>query len=298
MKTQTLPAAAHSTPLRTWYFTYGSNHVDASGESLGSSFTPITVEGHDLRDDGGFNAAREKMAAARAERWSMQYEDEEKAGITKWGLAERSLESVALPNAPQRPKEYIGDSVYAAFDGIAIILTTENGVSVTNTIVLESEVFAALGSFVERIVPKAGNATAKMREIIAEKQREHDERLRCWQSCAHVIEKVPADLTRKCYVGNEKALDIDNLTRHEVVRVLAALQGGKWKKELNTGNESLIDYIAEIEGVRVRLWAAAPPETCRIIEVTEEIPAKKVTRKKLICAGDQEEAAPQITQEN
>ena len=41
-------------------------------------------------------------------------------------------------------KQYIGDGVYVAFDGYAIVLTTENGIDVTNTIVLEPEVFAAL----------------------------------------------------------------------------------------------------------------------------------------------------------
>lgn len=34
-------------------------------------------------------------------------------------------------------KRYLGDGVYADFDGGAIILTTENGVSVTNTIELD-----------------------------------------------------------------------------------------------------------------------------------------------------------------
>lgn len=34
-------------------------------------------------------------------------------------------------------KRYLGDGVYADFDGEAVILTTENGVSVTNTIELD-----------------------------------------------------------------------------------------------------------------------------------------------------------------
>jgi hypothetical protein len=41
-------------------------------------------------------------------------------------------------------KVYLGDSVYAQFDGFGIILTTENGLGPTNTIVLEPEV---LGKF-------------------------------------------------------------------------------------------------------------------------------------------------------
>lgn len=45
-------------------------------------------------------------------------------------------------------KTYLGDGVYADFDGYGIVLTTENGISVTNTIVLEPEVYFALERYV------------------------------------------------------------------------------------------------------------------------------------------------------
>lgn len=48
-------------------------------------------------------------------------------------------------------KSYIGDGVYIDFDGFSLILTTENGISVTNRIVLEPEVFSALVRFVEHL---------------------------------------------------------------------------------------------------------------------------------------------------
>jgi hypothetical protein len=46
-------------------------------------------------------------------------------------------------------KTYIGDSVYASFDGYAITLTTENGYpdDPRNKIVLEPEVLASLSQF-------------------------------------------------------------------------------------------------------------------------------------------------------
>ncbi len=53
--------------------------------------------------------------------------------------------------APHRYKDYLGDSVYADFDGYHIVLTTENGFGPTNTIALEPEVLAALNRFSERI---------------------------------------------------------------------------------------------------------------------------------------------------
>jgi hypothetical protein len=48
-------------------------------------------------------------------------------------------------------KAYLGDSVYAEFDGFGIVLTTENGMGASNTIVLEPDVLRALNEFVERI---------------------------------------------------------------------------------------------------------------------------------------------------
>lgn len=45
-------------------------------------------------------------------------------------------------------KRYLGDGVYAAHDGYALCLTTEDGVSTTNEIYLEPEVYAALVAYV------------------------------------------------------------------------------------------------------------------------------------------------------
>jgi hypothetical protein len=56
-------------------------------------------------------------------------------------------------------KTYLGDGVYAMFDGYDITLTTENGLEVTNTIVLEPEVLSALYVFVELIKAQTPRAT-------------------------------------------------------------------------------------------------------------------------------------------
>jgi hypothetical protein len=47
-------------------------------------------------------------------------------------------------------KVYLGDGVYAEFDGENLILTTENGISVTNKIVLEPEVWGTLLMYIKR----------------------------------------------------------------------------------------------------------------------------------------------------
>ena len=50
-------------------------------------------------------------------------------------------------------KEYLGDSVYAAWDGNGVILTTENGLpgDPSNEIYIEDRVWKALKKFVDRI---------------------------------------------------------------------------------------------------------------------------------------------------
>lgn len=49
-------------------------------------------------------------------------------------------------------KDYIGDAVYVEVDEFgAFTLTTEDGVSVTNRIVLEPEVFEALKRYADRV---------------------------------------------------------------------------------------------------------------------------------------------------
>lgn len=58
-------------------------------------------------------------------------------------------------------KTYLGDGCYVDYDGYALILTAEDGVSVTNRIVLEPEVYASLGRFVQALKeapPAAGPA--------------------------------------------------------------------------------------------------------------------------------------------
>lgn len=49
-------------------------------------------------------------------------------------------------------KVYLGDGAYAEFDGYGIVLTTENGFAVTNRIVLEPGVYAALEAYARGVV--------------------------------------------------------------------------------------------------------------------------------------------------
>lgn len=47
-------------------------------------------------------------------------------------------------------KEYLGDSVYIDFDGNGFLLTTEDGITVSNSIYLELEVLLALERYTQR----------------------------------------------------------------------------------------------------------------------------------------------------
>ena len=49
-------------------------------------------------------------------------------------------------------KEYLGDAVYATIDDYAcLVITTEDGVSETNRIVLEPEVIVSLEDYLKRV---------------------------------------------------------------------------------------------------------------------------------------------------
>jgi len=58
-------------------------------------------------------------------------------------------------------KDYLGDSVYVSFDGFALVLTTENGMYASNTIVLEPEVYSDLVRYVARIKDQALKASTE-----------------------------------------------------------------------------------------------------------------------------------------
>ena len=51
-------------------------------------------------------------------------------------------------------KQYLGDGVYADYDGYMLILTTEDGENILNTIYLEPEVYVALVRYVEYLRQK------------------------------------------------------------------------------------------------------------------------------------------------
>ncbi len=79
-------------------------------------------------------------------------------------------------------KEYLGDSVYAAFDGFGIVLTNENGLGPSNRIVLEPEVVYNLDRYVERLKARLA-ANRPVYSFVKFKKPESDRDLFTWGQC-------------------------------------------------------------------------------------------------------------------
>ena len=62
---------------------------------------------------------------------------------------------VSDPTARERPpKTYLGDGAYAEWDERGLVLTAENGIEVTDTVVLEPEVLVALIRYLSAAAPE------------------------------------------------------------------------------------------------------------------------------------------------
>lgn len=82
-----------------WYFTFGSNHYDADGRSLGNAVCVV---------EGTFGEAREKMVEARGDVWAFQYKTAEQAGVERFGLRFRALEDIALVEGNSYKPKIVG----------------------------------------------------------------------------------------------------------------------------------------------------------------------------------------------
>ena len=68
-----------------------------------------------------------------------------------------------------KAKEYLGDAVYANFDGYSVVLTTEDGIQATNTIMLEPECLFALDQYLKRLQVWIAEARAAIAQKEADK---------------------------------------------------------------------------------------------------------------------------------
>jgi len=103
---------------------------------------------------------------------------------------------------------------------------------------------------------------------------------------AHILARVPERLIDKCYFYGSDQLDFDNLSRDDAVAVMVAMKAGTWTKAANPTHPTQIDYEATIDGFKIRLWAAGPPDTCRIVDYEQIIPARVIKGRRLVCKED------------
>ena len=106
------------------------------------------------------------------------------------------------------------------------------------------------------------------------------------------VETASVSGTGFCYI------DIDFPSRADVVNILKVLHVGKWEKSKVSNESEKLNYISPpiIGDVAVRLWAAQPPGSCRIVEETVEVPETVVPAhtkivKRLVCSEPETEAA-------
>ena len=118
---------------------------------------------------------------------------------------------------------------------------------------------------------------------LAEAKESHAREIELLRRMASIIDQLPDSIADKASLYGEQ-LDIDHLSRNEAVEAMRILHAGKWDKTINSGLPDMIDYEATIDGVTVRLWAAGPPDSCRVIETEEIIPAMTVKVRRLVCS--------------
>jgi len=164
-------------------------------------------------------------------------------------------------------KQYLGDAVYVSDElnpgHITLTTGSHRAEEAINIIHLEPKVFNSLVEFLEK--------------------QQENERL---QRANLIITKIPEDLQYKAEIFSNSQIDVNHLEHEEALQVMKALNAGRWeRKESGVGGK--LDYIATIDGWTVRLWAAGPPDTCRVVEEEYEIPAIPAStgiRKRVICA--------------
>lgn len=94
-----------------------------------------------------------------------------------------------------------------------------------------------------------------------------------------------------------KYVDIDDPSRQDTERLLSVLNGGRWIKETSCVAKRL-NYITADEyvlGKLLRLWAAEPPGTCRIVKKKIIVPAQPEREEEveeMICTPELSESDP------
>lgn len=175
-------------------------------------------------------------------------------------------------------KTYLGDSVYAEFDGFNIVLATDNGHDPRNSIVLEPEVLESLDRFRSSLNPQIEGIILPD-ELGASIKYAIQGALDCAEYCrktcttgAALISMIAPELSPDVQCNPYGGTFWFTVSKREDVQVLMKL-APRWAKNVWEGG---IDYNANVDGVefKIRTTDGALPPTCRLVEQDVEIPAK------------------------
>lgn len=106
--------------------------------------------------------------------------------------------------------------------------------------------------------------------------------LRMVANSSSILSKLSESVLSKCILSTSW-LQMSGLTREEVKSTLSILHAGRWEK-MPCQEAGFIDYEGEVDGVRIVLYRAQPPPSCRIETEHVYVPAHNKTVRKLICA--------------
>lgn len=184
-------------------------------------------------------------------------------------------------------RDYLGDSVYADFDGFNIILTTENGMGASNTIILEPKVMDALSKYRNRIIADNSKETnldtsnrlaASVLEGAKNFENAADNMRKVLQEVNHVLPLLSDTAEINAY-GGAVWFTVKN---REDVKTLMQLSP-KWTK---SSDERGINYesVNDFGHFRIQTRESALPPTCQLVEEDVVIPAQpeKTVKKTVV----------------
>lgn len=178
---------------------------------------------------------------------------------------------------------YLGDSVYAYFDGNGIELRLDDHRK-ERAVCLEPEVLKALNDFWKHATSQPEPRTISSQAYSEKVERERADlmaKLAEFDRFAPLLEKLPEHVVPNTAICCNSLMIYRCDTHEKVMEVMTAPSAGRWEKYPNA--DVTINYVGEVDGVRVEIYNAAPPPSCRIEEVEEEVPAHTRKVRKLVC---------------
>lgn len=100
-----------------------------------------------------------------------------------------------------------------------------------------------------------------------------------------IMARLPDDIAEQTVIScSNEWIQLCSLSREQTERAMRALAAGEWSRRASdSANGGMMDYETHIDGVRVLIYAAPPPGSCRVIEEKIDIPANTVTKRRVLC---------------